>query len=68
MGEDSMANIDHLKVLLSRLERLMLRMELSKDKSISESAKDIDRFLGRIVDVVGKVTEELEKGKEEGMY
>ena len=68
MGKDNMANIDHLKMLLSRLERLLLRMELSKNKDIYESAKDVDGFLGRIVDVVGKVTEKLERGKEEGLY
>jgi len=66
--KDSMANIDHLKILLSRLERLMLRMELSKESDILESTKDVDGFLGRIVDVVGKVVERLEIGKEEGLY
>ena len=68
MGEDNMANIDHLKVLVSRRERLMLRMELSKDKNISASVVDVDSFLGRMVDVIGKIVERLEIGKEEGLY
>jgi len=66
--EDNMTNIDHLKILLSRLERMMLRMELSKNLDISGSAKDVDRFLGRIVDVVGKLVEQMELGKDEGQY
>jgi len=66
--KDNMANIDHLKILLSRLERLVLRMELSKDPDILGSAKDVDGFLERIVGIVGRIVERLETGKEEGLY